>query len=64
MAAVSQNAIAGARSTVQKYIQHASNAGIAWPLPAGMSSEQLDALLFPRSLPPVEAEKGKALPDW
>jgi len=24
----------------------------------------LDALLFPRSLLPVEAEKGKTLPDW
>jgi transposase len=29
-----------------------------------MSADKLDALLFPRSLPPVEAEKGKALPDW
>ena len=68
MTGVSQNEIAGAvglaRSTVQKYIQRASDAGITWPLPEGMSAEKLDALLFPRSLPPAEAEKGKALPDW
>ena len=68
VAGVSQSEIAGAvglaRSTAQKYIQRASDAGITWPLPKGMSAEKLDALLFPRSLPTVEAEKGKALPDW
>ncbi len=68
MAGVSQSEIAGAvglaRSTAQKYIQRASDAGLTWPLPKGMSAEKLDALLFPRSLPTVEAEKGKALPDW
>lgn len=65
---VSQNEIAGAvglaRSTVQKYIQRAREAGITWPLPEGMSADKLDAVLFPRPLPPVEAGQGKALPDW
>lgn len=68
MGGVSQNEIAGAvglaRSTVQKYIQRANDAGITWPLPESMSAEKLDALLFPRPQPPAEPRKGKTLPDW
>ena len=68
MGGVSQNEIAGAvglaRSTVQKYIQRANDAGITWPLPEGMRAEKLDALLFPRPQPPAEPRKGKTLPDW
>ena len=67
MGGVSQNEIAGAvglaRSTVQKPI-HTNDAGITWPLPEGMTAAKLDVLLFPRSQPPAESQKGKALPDW
>ena len=66
IAGVSQNEIAGtvglARSTVQKYIQRASDAGITWPLPDCMCAEKLDALLFPRPLPSGEAERAKRSP--
>jgi len=34
-------------STVSGYITHAQAAGLSWPLPEGLSQEQLDELLFP-----------------
>jgi len=34
-------------STVSEYVTHAKAAGIRWPLPEGISDEQLEALLFP-----------------
>jgi transposase len=49
-------------STVSEYVTHAKAAGLSWPLPAELSAEQLEALLFP--------QKGSACgrnipqPDW
>ena len=48
-------------STVSEYVTHAKAAGLSWPLPEGMTAEQLEARLYP--------EKGlsrrKILqPDW
>jgi transposase len=34
-------------STVSEYVTHAKAAGLSWPLPEGISDEQLEALLFP-----------------
>jgi transposase len=48
-------------STVSEYVTHAKVAGLSWPLPEGMSDEELEALLFP------EAASGKRhipQPDW
>lgn len=49
-------------STVSEYVVHAGAAGLSWPLPEGLTAEQLEELLFPprigtvgRSIPP---------PDW
>ena len=48
-------------STVSEYITHARAAGLSWPLPEGMTAEQLEARLYPdkgssrRKIPP---------PDW
>ena len=34
-------------STVSEYVTHAKAAGVGWPLPEGMTAEQLEALLYP-----------------
>lgn len=49
-------------STVSEYITHAKAAGLTWPLPEGMSSEELEQLLFPRR----EPASGRRIPspDW
>jgi transposase len=49
-------------STVSEYITHAQAAGLSWPLPEGLSAEQLDALLFPQRAP----APGRHIPapDW
>ena len=66
MVGVSQNEIAGAvglaRPPVRKSIQHSGDAGITCLLPEGMNAEKLGTLLFPRLLPPVEAENGNSTP--
>jgi len=50
------------RSTVGDYIRRAETAGLKWPVPEGLSDDQLYALLYPRSiqLNPKEAYT----PDW
>lgn len=50
------------RTTVREYVQRAERAGLAWPLPEGMSDGALEALLFPppSSLPGAV----RPLPDW
>jgi transposase-like protein len=37
--------------TVSEYVTRAQAAGLSWPLPEGLSAEELDALLFPRRPP-------------
>ena len=48
-------------STVSEYVTHARAAGLSWPLPDGLTPEQLQALLFPD-----KGSSGRAIPqpDW
>jgi len=48
-------------STVSEYVTHAKAAGLSWPLPEGMSEEQLEEQLFPRK---VLAGRQIPQPDW
>ncbi len=48
-------------STVSEYVTHAKAAGLSWPLPEGMTAEQLDKLLFPRK---ATANSRVPQPDW
>jgi transposase len=50
------------RTTVAKYLRRASDAGLSWPLPAGLDDEQLEQLLFP--LAPSAPAGERPLPDW
>ena len=34
-------------STVSEYVTHAKAAGLSWPLPEGLTTEQLEAQLYP-----------------
>ena len=49
-------------STVSEYVTHAKAAGVCWPLPEGVSAEELDELLFPQR----EPASGRNIPqlDW
>ena len=49
-------------STVSEYVTHAKAAGLSWPLPEGMSAEDLDELLFPQRA----SSSGRNIPqpDW
>jgi transposase len=38
-------------STVSEYVTHAKAAGVCWPLPEGVSAEELEELLFPQREP-------------
>ncbi len=48
-------------STVSEYVTRAKAAGLSWPLPEGMTPEQLEARLYPEK---VEAEQTIPVPDW
>ena len=48
--------------TAGEYIRRARDAGLRWPLPEGLSDEELERLLFPRA-PDIPANH-KPLPDW
>ena len=41
-----------ARPTVGEYLRRAAEAGLAWPLPAGLDEASLERQLFPPLLPP------------
>ena len=49
-------------STVSEYVTHAKAAGLSWPLPEGMSDEELEALLFPPQA--ASAQRHIPQPDW
>lgn len=51
-----------ARSTVGDYLTRAQHAGLSWPLPAELTDEALEALLFPPVLEPEPA--GRRMPAW
>lgn len=46
-------AIGSARSTVQECLRRANDAGITWPLPAGLDDEQLYRRLYQRTVVPT-----------
>ena len=54
--------VAVARSTVAEYLYRSEAAGLSWPLPADLSDERLERLLFPP--PSVEVEAPRPPPDW
>ncbi|GAI59299.1 unnamed protein product, partial [marine sediment metagenome] len=49
------------KDTVRDYLCRASEAGLSWPLPEGLSEEDLERQLYP-----VEIDLGgkRTLPDW
>jgi len=49
-------------TTVIDYLGRARRAGIAWPLPADVTDEALEARLYPP--PPTVAKDQRPLPDW
>jgi len=50
------------RSTASDYIDRAEQAGIGWPLPQGLSDQELERRLFPP--PPVIAGSARPLPGF
>ena len=65
-AGLSNRAIARAckisNSTVGEYLRRAQAAGLHWPLPEGLSEDELLQKLFPQSIP--ESLPERPLPDW
>jgi transposase len=49
------------KSTVREYLERAAEAGLTWPLPEGLSEEELERRLFPGE--PVSARK-EPEPNW
>lgn len=64
-AGLSYRAIARAcligKETVREYLGRAAEAGLTWPLPEGLSEEELERRLFPNE--PVSVRK-ESEPDW
>ena len=50
------------RTAVGDYLRRARRAGLAWPLPEGLSDEALERLLF--APPPAVSPDHRPLPDW
>ena len=48
-------------STVSEYVTHAKAAGLSWPLPEGLTAEQLEARLYPNK---GSSRRQIAPPDW
>jgi transposase len=55
-------ACAVSSSTVSEYLTHAKAAGLSWPLPEGLSAEELEELLFPKRTP--ASRRSIPQPDW
>jgi transposase len=51
------------KGTVQRYLERAAAAGLAWPLPEELDDAQLEKLLFPPPPPPAPAGQ-RPLPDF
>lgn len=49
-------------STVSEYVTHAKAAGLSWPLPEGLSGDELEELLFPKRGP--ASRRSIPQPDW
>lgn len=54
-------AVRASPTTVSEYLRRARLAGMAWPLPEGLSEPALEAALFPV---PVHATVKRPEPDW
>src|ERR1035437_9091787 len=50
--------------TGHEYLERATAAGIGWPLPEGMSEEELEAKLFGNQLVRTKAVRQRPQPDW
>ena len=50
------------KSTVSSYLSRAERAGIAWPLPEGMTEEKVHALLFPSLT--TASQVSTSVPNW
>jgi transposase len=50
--------------TVHQYLERAAAAAIGWPLPEGLSEEELEAKLFGNQAVPARAERLRPQPDW
>jgi transposase len=50
------------RPTVAEYVRRASEAGLTWPLPAGLNEADLERRLFPP--PPALPAEVRGIPDW
>jgi transposase len=50
--------------TVHEYLERATAAGIGWPLPDGMSAEELEAKLFGNQPVRTKAAEQRSQPDW
>ena len=48
------------RGTVRNYLRRAAEAGVSWPLPKGLTDEDLEALLFPAK----KLRSDRPQPDW
>ncbi len=51
-----------ARSTVAKYVRRAQEAGLSWPLPEGMTDEELERRAFPSS--ELSGTGARFVPEW
>jgi len=49
------------KETVREYLGRAAEAGLSWPLPEGISEEELERRLFPDAL---DTSRKEAEPDW
>jgi len=63
---LSERAIAGSlglgKGTVGSYLMRARSAGLDWPLPDGLSDDDLELLLFPAA--PAKGDDERPVPDW
>ncbi len=50
--------------TVHEYLERAAAAGIGWPLPEGLSEEELEAKLFGNQPGQARAVRRRPQPDW
>jgi hypothetical protein len=54
----------GIGSTVYEYLDRAVAAGVRWPLPEGLSEEELEGKLFGNQPVPASAVQQRPQPDW
>lgn len=60
--AIARSCLIG-KETVWEYLGRAAEAGLSWPLPEGLSEEELESRLFPLG-PDTSRKEAAAEPDW